>query len=251
LSAHISSRAKQGALLREGMTLVIAGKPNAGKSSLLNRLAGYEAAIVSDIPGTTRDVLRERIHIDGMPIHIADTAGLRDQADVIEAEGIRRAHLEMKRADRILYLVDTTTGDEGDLAIQLANLPASIPVTIIFNKIDVLGVAARYEQTQPARIHLSAHTGEGVELLRVHLKECIGFHGADSSTLLARRRHLDALQRADRHLHEARRQLTESRAGELMAEELRQAQQCLAEITGEFTSDDLLGRIFASFCIGK
>jgi tRNA modification GTPase len=251
LSAHIASRARQGALLREGMTLVIAGRPNAGKSSLLNRLAGYEAAIVSDIPGTTRDVLRERIHIDGMPIHIADTAGLRDQADVIEAEGIRRAQQEMQRADRILYLVDATTFQEATLAAELAKLPSSIPATIIFNKIDLLKAAPKYEQSQPARIYLSAHTGDGIDLLRVHLKECIGFHGADSSTLLARRRHLDALQRADMHLHEARRQLTESRAGELMAEELRQAQLSLAEITGEFTSDDLLGRIFASFCIGK
>jgi tRNA modification GTPase len=251
LSAHIASRARQGALLREGMTLVIVGKPNAGKSSLLNRLAGYEAAIVSDIPGTTRDILRERIHIDGMPIHIADTAGLRDQADAIETEGIRRAHQEMNRADRILYLVDATVFEELTLTEQLPRLPSSIPITIIFNKIDLLGVEPRYEQTRPARIHLSAQTGEGIDLLRVHLKECIGFHGADSSTLLARRRHLDALQRADAHLQEARRQLTESRAGELMAEELRQAQHCLAEITGEFTSDDLLGRIFGSFCIGK
>ncbi|HEU4652809.1 MAG TPA: tRNA uridine-5-carboxymethylaminomethyl(34) synthesis GTPase MnmE [Steroidobacteraceae bacterium] len=251
LSAHIASRARQGALLREGMTLVIAGKPNAGKSSLLNRLAGYEAAIVSEIPGTTRDVLRERIHIDGMPIHIADTAGLRDHADVIEAEGIRRAHQEMNRADRILFLVDATSADEAHLDQQLAQLPASIPVTIVFNKIDLMGTAPQYEQTQPPRLHLSAQSGEGVDLLRVHLKECIGFNGADSSTLSARRRHLDALQRADVHLHEAHRQLTESRAGELMAEELRQAQQCLSEITGEFSSDDLLGRIFSSFCIGK
>jgi tRNA modification GTPase len=251
LSAHIASRARQGALLREGMTLVIAGKPNAGKSSLLNRLAGYEVAIVSDIPGTTRDVLRERINIDGMPIHIADTAGLRDQADVIEAEGIRRAHQEMNRADRILYLVDATAVDESQLTKQLQELPSTIPVTILFNKIDLIGLPPKYEQTQPARISLSAQTGAGIDLLRVHLKECIGFHGADASTLLARRRHLDALQRADTHLHDAHRQLTESRAGELMAEELRQAQHCLAEITGEFTTDDLLGRIFSSFCIGK
>ncbi|HET9887984.1 MAG TPA: tRNA uridine-5-carboxymethylaminomethyl(34) synthesis GTPase MnmE, partial [bacterium] len=131
LSAHIASRARQGALLREGMTLVIAGKPNAGKSSLLNRLAGYEAAIVSDIPGTTRDVLRERIHIDGMPIHIADTAGLREQADVIEAEGIRRAHQEMNRADRILYLVDAAIEDEATLLEQLGKLPGSIPITVV------------------------------------------------------------------------------------------------------------------------
>lgn len=252
LCTQIAAKAKQGALLREGMTVVIAGRPNAGKSSLLNCLAGYEAAIVTDIPGTTRDVLRERLNIDGMPLHIADTAGLRADADPIESEGIRRAHAEMTRADRILYVIDATRLlDDESVRAEIAALPSDIPVTLIFNKIDAANVHARYEQTAPPRIHLSATTGEGVDLLREHLKECIGFHGADAGAISARRRHLDALARADAHLHEAERQLTENRAGELMAEELRQAQQHLAEITGEFTSDDLLGRIFASFCIGK
>ena len=252
LCAQITAKARQGALLREGMTVVIAGRPNAGKSSLLNKLAGYDAAIVTDIPGTTRDVLRERIHIDGMPLHVADTAGLREEADIVETEGIRRARQEMTRADRILYVIDATRMLDGEsMQAEIASLPRDTPVTLVINKIDAVGARARYEQSSPPRIHLSATTGEGVDLLREHLKECIGFHGADAGTISARRRHLDALARADAHLHEAERQLTECRAGELMAEELRQAQQSLAEITGEFTSDDLLGRIFASFCIGK
>lgn len=252
LCAQIAAKARQGALLREGMTVVIAGRPNAGKSSLLNRLAGYDAAIVTAIPGTTRDVLRERLSIDGMPLHIADTAGLRDEADVVEAEGIRRARQEMSRADRILYVIDgQRRADTSEVERELATLPADIPATLVVNKIDLLGASSRYEQSQPPRIFLSATTGEGLDLLREHLKECMGFQGADAGTVSARRRHLDALARADRHLQEARRQLLERRAGELMAEELRQAQQALAEITGEFTSDDLLGRIFSSFCIGK
>jgi len=250
LCAQIAAKARQGALLREGMTVVIAGRPNAGKSSLLNRLAGYDAAIVTAIPGTTRDVLRERIAIDGMPLHIADTAGLRDEADVVEAEGIRRARQEMTRADRILYVLDgELRADPAE--VELANLPQDVPVTLVINKIDLLAMTSRYEQSQPPRLYVSAITGEGIDLLREHLKECMGFQGADSGTVSARRRHLDALTRADRHLQEARRQLLERRAGELMAEELRQAQRSLAEITGEFTSDDLLGRIFSSFCIGK
>ncbi|AMN45508.1 tRNA modification GTPase [Steroidobacter denitrificans] len=263
LCAQITAMAGQGALLREGMTVVIAGRPNAGKSSLLNRLAGYEAAIVTDIPGTTRDVLRERIHIDGMPLHVADTAGLRDEADRIEAEGIRRAHQEMTRADRILYLIDASQQpDDAAVALELEALP-DVPVSVVMNKIDLSGTAARCDpadvsglhsagrRASPPRIYLSAATGEGVDLLREHLKACVGYQGAEAGTISARRRHLDALGRADQHLREAQRQLLKQRAGELMAEELRQAQQCLAEITGEFTSEDLLGRIFAGFCIGK
>jgi tRNA modification GTPase len=252
LCAQITAKARQGAILREGMTVVIAGRPNAGKSSLLNRLAGYEAAIVTEIPGTTRDVLRERIHIDGMPLHVADTAGLRDEADVVEAEGIRRARQEMTRADRILYVIDATRGlDNEAIESETAALPPQIPVTLIFNKIDLAHARSRYEQSRPPRLYLAATTGEGVDLLREHLKECMGFVGADAGTISARRRHLDALARADAHLQEAQRQLMEKRAGELMAEELRQAQQCLGEITGELTPDDLLGRIFTTFCIGK
>lgn len=252
LCAQIAASARQGTLLREGMTVVIAGRPNAGKSSLLNRLAGYEAAIVMDSPGTTRDVLRERIHIDGMPLHIADTAGLRDEADLVEAEGIRRARAEMMRADRILYVIDATRRlDDEAIHAEIATLPKAVPVTWVFNKVDLAGNAPRLQPTEPPRVHVSASTGEGLDLLREHLKACVGFQGADTGTVSARRRHLDGLTRAEAHLREAARQLTENRAGELMAEELRLAQQCLAEITGEFTSDDLLGRIFTSFCIGK
>lgn len=252
MCTQIMSSARQGALLREGMTVVIAGKPNAGKSSLLNRLAGYNAAIVTDIPGTTRDILRERIHIDGMPLHVLDTAGLREQADVVEAEGIRRAREAMHQADRILYIVDASADPDSDaIERELKELPNEVPVTIVLNKIDLTQAPSRYEQSVPPRLHVSAASGQGIDLLREHLKECVGYLGAGAGTLSARRRHLDALARASRHLAEAMRQLTEHRAGELMAEELRQAQQSLGEITGEFTSDDLLGRIFASFCIGK
>lgn len=252
MCTQIMSSARQGALLREGMTVVIAGKPNAGKSSLLNRLAGYNAAIVTDIPGTTRDILRERIHIDGMPLHVLDTAGLREQADVVEAEGIRRAREAMHQADRILYILDASADPDSDaIERELKELPNEVPVTIVLNKIDLTQAPSRYEQSVPPRLHVSAASGQGIDLLREHLKECVGYLGAGAGTLSARRRHLDALARASRHLAEAMRQLTEHRAGELMAEELRQAQQSLGEITGEFTSDDLLGRIFASFCIGK
>jgi len=252
LCTQIIATARQGALLREGMTVVIAGRPNAGKSSLLNRLAGYDAAIVTDIPGTTRDVLRERINIDGMPLHVADTAGLREEADVVETEGIRRAHAEMSRADRILYVIDATRGlDDDAIRAETARLPATVPVTWIVNKVDVAGGVPREQRTQPPRVYLSATTGEGLDLLRQHLKDCVGYQGTDAGVISARRRHLDALNQAHAHIKEAARQLTERRAGELMAEELRLAQQSLAEITGEFTSDDLLGRIFMSFCIGK
>ena len=252
LCEQIIATARQGTLLREGMTVVIAGRPNAGKSSLMNRLAGYEAAIVTDIPGTTRDVLRERIHIDGMPLHIADTAGLRDEADVVESEGIRRAHVEMSRADRILYVIDATRGaDDEQIRLETAALPANVPITWIFNKVDLAARDASAQATQPPRLYLSAATGAGLDLLRDHLKDCVGYQSTDGGTLSARRRHVEALHLAQRHLQEAHTQLTERRAGELMAEELRLAQQALAEITGEFSSDDLLGRIFSSFCIGK
>jgi tRNA modification GTPase len=252
LCAQITASARQGALLREGMTVVIAGRPNAGKSSLLNRLAGYEAAIVTEIPGTTRDVLRERINIDGMPLHVADTAGLREGADVVESEGIRRAHIEMARADRILYVIDATRRlDDEAIQQETSALPRDVPITWIFNKVDLEGASVKALQSVPPRIYLSAASGEGIDLLREHLKECVGYQSAETGIISARQRHLQALQRTSSHLDEALRQLHEHRAGELMAEELRLAQHALGEITGEFTSDDLLGRIFTSFCIGK
>ncbi len=245
--------ARQGRLLREGMTLVIAGRPNAGKSSLMNRLAGYEAAIVTPIPGTTRDVVRERISIDGMPLHVLDTAGLREGGDLVEEEGIRRAQAEMQRADRVLFVIDAVAdpGARG-FAEQIARLPADVPVTLVFNKCDLsAGLPVADTLSGPPRITVSALTGTGIDALRAHLKQAMGYQSAAAGTVSARARHLEALARARAHAEAAARQLTESRAGELVAEELRAAQQCLSEITGEFTSDDLLGRIFAGFCIGK
>lgn len=245
--------AQQGRLLREGMTVVIAGRPNAGKSSLLNRLAGYDAAIVTPIAGTTRDILRERIHIDGMPLHVLDTAGLREANDVVEEEGIRRARAEMSKADRVLFVIDAIE-DPGALAFQeeRRQLPDNVPVTIILNKVDLASaIPLPDSMAGPPRLMLSALTGKGVDSLRTHLKASMGYHTLENGTVSARQRHLDALTRARQHVEEGARQLNERRAGELVAEELRRAQDNLSEITGDFTSDDLLGRIFSSFCIGK
>ena len=250
--AALAERARQGALLRDGLTLVIAGRPNAGKSSLLNRLAGYEAAIVTPVPGTTRDVLRERIEIDGLPLHVLDTAGLRESPDEVEAEGIRRARRELERADRVLFVVDASDpAAVAALEPDLHGLPAGPPRTVVFNKIDRLGEAARVLAGERSVLHLSAATGEGFELLREHLKDCVGFHATGSGVVSARARHLDALGRARAHVEEARRLLVESHAGELVAQELTDAQRCLGEITGQVSSEELLGRIFSSFCIGK
>jgi tRNA modification GTPase len=245
--------ARQGRLLREGMTVVIAGRPNAGKSSLLNRLAGYDAAIVTPIPGTTRDVVRERINIDGMPLHVLDTAGLREGGDVVEEEGMRRAQAEMQRADRVLFVIDALADpDAAAFREQRPRLPTDVPVTLVFNKCDLAtGLPVSDTSSGPPRLWLSALTGDGLAELRAHLKTCMGYQTIDGGAISARRRHLEALARARAHCEEAARQLAERRAGELVAEELRGAQQALAEITGEFTSDDLLGRIFAGFCIGK
>lgn len=243
--------ARQGCLLQEGMTVVILGRPNAGKSSLLNRLAGYEAAIVTELPGTTRDVLRERIHIDGLPLHIIDTAGLRDDAGLIEAEGIRRARHEAGKADHVLLVTDASPGGAPPDRELLQEIQENIPVTIVRNKIDLGNESPGVRPGRYTEVSLSALTGAGLDLLRDHLKACMGYRSEDAGTLSARRRHLDALRRARRHFDEGCRQLEQQRAGELMAEELRLAQQSLGEITGEFSSDDLLGRIFSSFCIGK
>ncbi|MCB1921015.1 MAG: tRNA uridine-5-carboxymethylaminomethyl(34) synthesis GTPase MnmE [Candidatus Competibacteraceae bacterium] len=243
--------ARQGRLLRDGMTVVIAGRPNAGKSSLLNQLAGREAAIVTDIPGTTRDVLREQIAIDGMPLHIIDTAGLRDSRDPVEQEGIRRAWTEIAAADRVLLLVDDRQGFTAEDQALRERLPTEIGVTVIHNKIDLTGRGPALQAVNWGHeLQLSAKTGVGLDLLREHLKACMGYHGGEG-TLMARRRHLEALERASTALAVAEEQLTVFRAGELAAEELRYAQNALGEITGEFTSEELLGRIFGSFCIGK
>jgi tRNA modification GTPase len=250
--AELAETARQGALLRDGLTLVIAGRPNAGKSSLLNRLAGYDAAIVTPIPGTTRDVLRERIEIDGLPLHVLDTAGLREAPDEVEAEGIRRAHRELERADRVLFVVDASDAVAvARSAEDLAALPSAAPRTIVLNKIDRIGGEPRIDLGDPVQVQLSAATGAGLDLLRAHLKDCVGFHPAGAGVLSARTRHLEALRRARAHVEEAHRLLTERHAGELVAQELTDAQKRLGEITGEVTSDELLGRIFTSFCIGK
>ena len=252
----VRSEAKQGSILREGMKVVIAGRPNAGKSSLLNALAGREAAIVTDIAGTTRDVLREHIHIDGMPLHIIDTAGLRDATDEVERIGISRAWTEIEQADRIILMLDSSDPESADLSKVrsefLAKLPTTLPVTIVRNKIDLNGEqASESEQDGYQIISLSAQTHDGVQLLREHLKQAMGFQTGMEGGFLARRRHLDALEKAEEHLQIGLVQLTEFHAGELLAEELRLVQTYLSEITGEFTSDDLLGNIFSSFCIGK
>lgn len=252
----VRQEANQGAIMREGMKVVIAGRPNAGKSSLLNALSGKESAIVTDIAGTTRDVLREHIHIDGMPLHIIDTAGLRDASDEVEKIGIERAWEEIAQADRVLFMVDGTTTQETDpkqiWPDFVDRLPDNIGITVIRNKADQtnepLGIC---HINDPTLIRLSAKTGKGVESLRLHLKQCMGFSGGNEGGFMARRRHLEALDRAAEHLQIGQQQLESYMAGEILAEELRITQQHLSEITGEFSSDDLLGRIFSSFCIGK
>ena len=246
---QIQKTAQQGRLLRDGMTVVLAGKPNAGKSSLLNALAGHEAAIVTDIAGTTRDVLRERIQLDGMPLHIIDTAGLRESDNSIEKEGIRRAHEEIQKADKILLLIDAREPETEDL---LKTLPTNIEITKVYNKIDLLGIAPEIKQTEDGfSCYLSIKTGDGMDLLKQHLKQSVGFNEATDNVFIARRRHIEALRKGYEYVTSALNQLQVSQAGELVAEDLRQAQMSLAEITGTVTSDDLLGKIFSSFCIGK
>ncbi|WP_429155373.1 tRNA uridine-5-carboxymethylaminomethyl(34) synthesis GTPase MnmE [Aeromonas media] len=252
----VRGEAKQGALLREGMKVVIAGRPNAGKSSLLNALAGRESAIVTEIAGTTRDVLREHIHLDGMPLHIIDTAGLRDTQDKVEQIGIERAWAEIEQADRVLFMVDGTTTDAVDpreiWPEFVDRLPKNIGLTVVRNKADLTGEdLAPSQELGHAVYRISAKTELGLPALREHLKACMGFQGNTEGGFMARRRHLDALERAAERLLVAREQLEVFVAGELVAEELRLAQESLSEITGEFSSDDLLGRIFSSFCIGK
>ncbi len=243
----IRMQAAQGRLLREGASLVIAGPPNVGKSSLLNRLAGEEVAIVTDIAGTTRDLLRTQILIDGLAVQVIDTAGLRETADVVEREGIRRARVAMAGADRILLMLEA--GDPSDGYVHLAGLP-ELPVTLVRNKIDLYGQEpALSESRLGPTIHLSAHTGAGIELLRAHLKQAFGYGGA-TGVFSARRRHLQALARTQAHLGQAQQQW-QAGAGELVAEELRLAQQQVGEITGQVTNEDLLSQIFSTFCLGK
>ena len=252
----VKEQAKQGAILRDGMKVVIAGRPNAGKSSLLNTLVGKESAIVTDIAGTTRDVMREHIHIDGMPLHIIDTAGLREGADEVERIGIERAWTEIQNADRILFMLDATTTDAQDpreiWPDFIDRLPSNVGLTVVRNKADLTGESLLTTEHENHPVYrISAKTGLGVEALKQHLKDIMGYQGNTEGGFMARRRHLEAIDNAELHLLEGKIQLEEFKAGELLAEELRLTQQHLSEITGEFTSDDLLGRIFSSFCIGK
>jgi tRNA modification GTPase len=243
--------AHQGQIVREGLRLVIAGPPNAGKSSLLNALSRSDVAIVTPIPGTTRDILRQEIQIDGIPLHVIDTAGLRDSADPIEVEGVRRAKEQLQQADRILWVFDGVL-DPKHAAFDPTRLPPGVPVTFIRNKVDLAGTSSG-ERDTPAghEIALSALTGAGLDLLREHLKAVAGFRGNVEGEFLARRRHLTALQRARDHLQSALRLVAQDGARELLAEDLRLGHRALGEITGEFSSDDLLGSIFSTFCIGK
>jgi tRNA modification GTPase len=254
--AEVQSRAHQGSLLREGMTVVIAGRPNAGKSSLLNALAGRETAIVTDIEGTTRDLLREQIDIDGMPLHIIDTAGLRDAPDQVEQIGINRAWEEIRKADRILVMVDARTSESSDPHELIPELSEHLDdfrhITLIRNKIDLVNEAASLEEIDGlTQIRLSARENIGVELLQQHLKAVMGYQGSSEGAFMARRRHLDAIEQATEVLNTGLWQLESNGAGELLAEDLRLAQQLLGEITGQISADDLLGKIFGSFCIGK
>ena len=267
--ASLARAARSGAVLRDGLSVAIAGPPNAGKSSLLNRLAGYDAAIVTDIPGTTRDPLREHLTLDGLPVTVVDTAGLRDSADPVELEGLRRARLEAGRADRVLWVVDVR--EPLDVALAAASTAlGDAPFTLLRNKIDLADDAARADAESGSQtigetrstaatsalgadrvpvLAISALTGAGIDALISHLHVIAGYDAAAAGTFSARRRHLAALERAQARLVAARAELDS--ALELAAEELRAAQAALSELTGELTSDDLLGEIFATFCIGK
>ncbi len=278
--AALTAGARQGAVLRDGITIVIAGVPNAGKSSLLNQLAGHEAAIVTRIPGTTRDTLREHLSVDGLPLNVIDTAGLRDTDDPVELEGVRRARGAIGSADRVLWVADIRDGIAAALAAARLALGEDTAFTLVANKTDLLtepasqsvglqsidpaterAIASAIEQSgeqsaeEPCAssvpiIALSALTGEGLDALRSHLKELAGWAGDAPGTFSARTRHVDALTRAQRHVNDASAQLAQG-ALELAAEELRAAQAALSELTGEVDSDQLLGEIFSRFCIGK
>ncbi len=247
--ARIEGLAKLGSILREGAQVVLVGAPNAGKSSLLNRLAGEEVALVSEIPGTTRDTIRQALQVKGVPLHLIDTAGLRETADQVEQMGIARTQLALTRADVVLVLLDESQqrSEPEDQAI-LAQLPARIPRLFLHNKIDLSGHSAGIEmRSGDCHLYLSAKTGSGMETLQEKLLETIGWH-QETGVFMARARHLEALSSAERHLADAEQQLAHP---ELFAEELREAQGALSSITGEFSADDLLGEIFSRFCIGK
>ncbi len=237
-----------GSILRDGFQVVIVGKPNAGKSSLLNALSGHEAAIVTELAGTTRDILRESIDIDGLMVELVDTAGLRDDPDLIEAEGIRRARAALKKADAVLWIQDATEPLEKNHEQDIAD---NIPVIVLRNKTDVTEEAPGTLSSDPLVLNISAKTGAGLDTLRDTIRQIAGYENLGEGAFTARRRHVDALNLAASHFERGREVLFADKAGELLAEELKLAQGALGEITGSFTSDDLLGRIFSEFCIGK
>ena len=250
--ATTRASAGRGVLLKEGVRVVLAGQPNVGKSSLMNLLAGRDSAIVTDIPGTTRDIIREHIQLDGLPLHIIDTAGIRTPGDAAEEHGVERAWGAIESADALLLVVDDRTGMDATDRHILARTPAGVARIVVNNKIDLSGADAGSTCTdEVVHVRLSAITGDGVEALESALKDCVGYELGEDGAFMARRRHLDALRGAAVAVDRADEALRERRAGELAAEELRQAQQALGEITGEVTSDDILGEIFSRFCIGK
>lgn len=241
--ALLQQEVTQGRVLRDGFQVVIVGRPNVGKSSLLNLLSGQDAAIVTEVAGTTRDILREQIDIDGLAVELVDTAGLREDPDRVEEEGIRRARSALQSADAVLWIQDATDAEHGDIN---ESLPEGVPVTVVRNKIDLCD-----GPMDPEAVNLSAKTGEGLEALRQRIRDLAGYENLGEGAFTARKRHLHALERAAMHFSTGRTVLEETRAGELLAEELRLSLQALGEITGAVSSDDLLGRIFSEFCIGK
>jgi tRNA modification GTPase len=251
--AELLDAARRGQRLREGLHVVLIGRPNAGKSSLLNALAGAERAIVTAIPGTTRDLLRETVRLGGVELTLVDTAGLRDSADAIEAEGVRRARAELERADLALLVLDATHADPAYEATLLAReCPSGVTPLWIHNKIDLVAAEpGRVARADRVQINVSARTGAGLDALRAELARRAGATEAGAGAFSARARHVEALERVVAHVDAGAARLRDERAGELLAEELRQAQQALGEVTGAYTSDDLLGAIFSSFCIGK
>jgi len=241
-------QAVAGRILRDGLRFVIVGEPNVGKSSLLNFLSGQDAAIVTEVAGTTRDIIREQIDVDGLSVELVDTAGLRDDPDTIEAEGIRRAKEVMQTADAVLWVQDATASNPEALA---ETLPTDLPVIVIRNKIDLCAGDERLANTTTQTINLSAKTGAGVDTLKSALTAFAGYEDSGEGAFTARRRHVVALQEAFEHFRIGRTALIDEKAGEILAEELRMAQAALSQITGDFSNDDLLGRIFSEFCIGK
>jgi tRNA modification GTPase len=251
--AELLRNAQQGRLMRDGIVLAIIGRPNAGKSSLLNALSGQESAIVTEFPGTTRDVLREQIDLDGIPVHVADTAGIRETSDVIEAEGIRRARQALGAADIVLLIRDASESTEPDEEL-FAEVPQGVRAIAVANKMDLLApleLKQRVKAETEDQVWISARTGQGIDELKTRILQAVGASDQAEGAFSARQRHVDALKRVANHLCAGFEAMESHRAGELLAEELRLAQQALGEITGEVLPNDLLGEIFSSFCIGK